>query len=310
MRDWRRRSARPTGGISSCGRCPAVTACRHSRPPGAQLGDWLPALRLHRWCSSHRVGLAPPACLRQLRRRGLRPPGAGAIWRRLQRELGRNLRLQVMQSSGGLIAQLLCAKDTILFLRPAGGLVAAVNWAGGSTPIVGFDMGAASPCVPLPRRRAGNGNGTWRCVCRGSGLERPGGDGDRRSLACGGTTAIHPWRPGVARGSTSMASDCKWAGSAGPIQARLATGAGRHHHRRNLLLGRLPPAAFPAVFAREIRGPNPELVRPACVEGSGRAGLPWRRDGEQCLKPWAEGALAIANDDGRSDQAISIPARP
>jgi len=188
-----------------------------------------------------------------------------AYLERLQRELGPHCRLRVMQSSGGLIApELLCAKDTILS-GPAGGLVAAVKLAGGSTPIVGFDMGGTSTDVfHAEAAGPGSGNGRGDGVCRGSGLERLEEteiaglrlQAERlpiHTVAAGGGSRLHFDGQRLQVGPASAGAD--------PGPACYRRGGPLTITDANLLLGRLQPAAFPAVFGPGgDQGPDPELV--------------------------------------------------
>jgi len=288
-----------TGGISSCA-VALLHSCRHPRQE-RQLGDWLQRFDFHQVVLSHRVGLRPrllpraqtsvvEACV---------APVLAAYLERLQRELGPHCRLRVMQSSGGLIApELLCAKDTILS-GPAGGLVAAVKLAGGSTPIVGFDMGGTSTDVfHAEAAGPGSGNGRGDGVCRGSGLERLEEteiaglrlQAERlpiHTVAAGGGSRLHFDGQRLQVGPASAGAD--------PGPACYRRGGPLTITDANLLLGRLQPAAFPAVFGPGgDQGPDPELVSQLFEELAERVALATGR--ASTPEALAEGALAIAND--------------
>jgi len=279
------------GGITSCA-VALLHSCRHPRHE-QQLGGWLQRFDFQPVVLSHRVGLRPrllpraqtavvEACV---------APVLAAYLEQLQGELGPHCRLRVMQSSGGLIApELLCAKDTILS-GPAGGLVAAVKLAGGSSPIVGFDMGGTSTDV-FHAEAAGPGSGSGVGMERLEETEIAGLrlQAERlpiHTVAAGGGSRLHFDGQRLQVGPASAGAD--------PGPACYRRGGPLTITDANLLLGRLQPAAFPAVFGPGgDQGPDPGLVSQLFQELAERVALATGRPSTP--EALAEGALAIAND--------------
>jgi 5-oxoprolinase (ATP-hydrolysing) len=164
-------------------------------------------------------------------------PVLSAYLQQLQADLGPHVPLQVMQSSGMLTApQVLHAKDTILS-GPAGGLVGAARTAAaaGFQRIVGFDMGGTSTDVCYVE-------GAWprhqQVELGGVPIQAP-------------MLAIHT----VAAGGGSCLSFDGLRLAVGPDSAGADPGPACYRRGgpltvtdANLLLGRLQPQHFPAVF--------------------------------------------------------------
>jgi 5-oxoprolinase (ATP-hydrolysing) len=163
---------------------------------------------------------------------------------RVQRQLGPQVPLRVMQSSGVLAApEALRAKDTILS-GPAGGLVGAVRTAAaaGFSRIVGFDMGGTSTDV---------------CYCEGDWPRR-------EQVELGGVPIQAPMLQihTVAAGGGSQLHFDGLRLAVGPQSAGAVPGPACYRRGgpltltdANLLLGRLRPEQFPAVFGPDGRQP-------------------------------------------------------
>jgi len=258
-----------------------AVALMHSATNGSHertLGAWLETLGFEQVALSHQVSSLP-----RLVPRGHTAvleaavaPVLQAYLRQVQRDLGPQVPLRVMQSSGVLSAAAeLRAKDTILS-GPAGGLVGAVRTAAaaGFTRIVGFDMGGTSTDVcycdgPWPRRQ--------QVELGGVPIQAP--MLEIHTVAAGGGSqlrfdglrlAVGPQSAGAVPGPA-----CYRRG--GPLTLTDA----------NLLLGRLRPACFPAVF-----GPAGDQPLDGAVVAEGFAQL---AQAMGCTpEAAAEGALAVA----------------
>ncbi len=274
-------------GLRSCA-VALLHAARHPRHE-RQLAEWLESFGFEQVALSHRVGLYPrlvpraqttvvEACV---------APALRAYLGRLRAELGEGCRLRVMQSNGGLIApELLLAKDTILS-GPAGGMVGAVKLAGGDGPIVGFDMGGTSTDV-FHFQASGPAGGWERCEeTEIAGLTLLAPMLPIHTVAAGGGSVLHFDGQRLQVGPSSAGADpgpaCYRRG--GPLTVTDA----------NLLLGRLQPAFFPAVFGpgRDQR-PDAAVVRRAFARLAGQIGAATGR--RPSAEQLAEGALAIAVD--------------
>jgi len=156
--------------------------------------------------------------------------------------------------------------------------VAARQAGGRVTPIVGFDMGGTSTDV----FHAGRGREVEMDVAMAFFAEEVAWSGWRDEIAglrpAGGTTAVHPWRPGWLAASTSMAQRLQWGGlgrerDPGPACYRRG-GPLTITDAKTCFVG--PPAAaalsggVPA--PAEIRGPSRELVS-QLFEELARAGV-------------------------------------
>ena len=233
----------------------AVALLHSVSNPGHELalGRWLERFGFEQIALSHQVSALP-----RLVPRGhtcVLEAAVGPVLQRylrqVQRALGPDVPLRVMQSSGVLAApQALRAKDTILS-GPAGGLVGAVRTAAaaGFERIVGFDMGGTSTDV---------------CYCEGAWPRREqvelGGVPiqapmlEIHTVAAGGGSRLHFDGLRLAVGPESAGAD--------PGPACYRRGGPLTITDANLLLGRLQPQFFPAVFGPQGDLPlDPEPVR-------------------------------------------------
>ncbi len=227
----------------------AAVALLHSviNPSHEQaVGNWLASLGFDQIALSHQVSPLP-----RLVPRGHTTvleaavaPVLSAYLNQLRADLGSHVPLQVMQSSGMLTApETLHAKDTILS-GPAGGLVGAarIAAAAGFRRIVGFDMGGTSTDVCYVE-------GTWprhqQVELGGVPIQAP-------------MLAIHT----VAAGGGSCLSFDGLRLAVGPDSAGADPGPACYRRGgpltitdANLLLGRLQPQYFPAVFGPDADQP-------------------------------------------------------
>lgn len=272
-------------GISSC----AVALLHSARHPGheLQLAEWLRPFGFGPVVLSHQVGRRPRLVPRAQTAvvEATVAPALVAYLDQLRSELGPHCRLRVMQSSGGLVApELLKAKDTILS-GPAGGMVAAVRLAAGSMPIVGFDMGGTS--TDVFHVEAGGPSPGWerRQETEIAGLSLQAEMLPIHTVAAGGGSVLHFDGQRLQVGPSSAGAD------PGPACYRL--GGPLTITDANLLLGRLQPEAFPAVF-----GPGRDQGLDAAVVRRGfqqLAELVGQASGvPTTAEALAEGALAIA----------------
>ncbi|MDM7935865.1 MAG: hydantoinase B/oxoprolinase family protein [Cyanobium sp. CZS 48M] len=273
-------------GFSSC----AVALLHSARHPRheCQLGQWLAPLGFDPVVLSHQLGRRPRLVPRAQTAvvEATVAPALKAYLDQLIAELGPHCRLRVMQSSGGLVApELLKAKDTILS-GPAGGMVAAVRLAGGrGTAIVGFDMGGTS--TDVFHGEAGGPAPGWgrRHDTEIAGLTLQAEMLPIHTVAAGGGSLVHFDGQRLQVGPSSAGAD--------PGPACYRRGGPLTITDANLLLGRLQPEAFPAVFGPDRdQGPDPLVVRQGfqqlaqqVSQASGAATTP---------EALAEGALAIA----------------
>ncbi|MEI7953243.1 MAG: hydantoinase/oxoprolinase family protein, partial [Synechococcaceae cyanobacterium ELA182] len=207
--------------------------------------------------------------------------------------LGAATRLRVMTSGGALQAPAqLQAKDTILS-GPAGGMVAAVAAARaagcGDRPIVGFDMGGTS--TDVFHFDGSRGEDAWERASSTeiAGLQVQAAMLPIHTVAAGGGSLLRADGRRLLVGPQSAGSDpgpaCYRRG--GPLTVTDA----------NLLLGRLPPGALPAVF-----GPCGDLaadavvVRQRFVALASELGQGNGDDGSLALEQLAQGALTIAHE--------------
>ncbi|MFO7630481.1 MAG: hydantoinase/oxoprolinase family protein, partial [Prochlorococcaceae cyanobacterium] len=249
-----------------------------------RLGTWLRQLGFGAVALSHQVSPLPrlvPRGQTTVLEAYVAPVLSGYL-DQLGQALGQAVQLRVMQSSGGLIApRLLRAKDTILS-GPAAGLVGAVatSAVAGFNKIVGFDMGGTSTDVCYC-------DGPWErqelAEVAGFALQAP--MLAIHTVAAGGGSLIQFDGQRLQVGPASAGADpgpaCYRAG--GPLTISDA----------NLLLGRLQPAWFPAVFGPQGDQPLDRGVVERQFEQLAATVLRLtgqRRSPEQL----AEGALAIA----------------
>ena len=285
-------------GLRSCAVL-LLHAARHPRHELA-LGEWLGRFGFELVSLSHAVAAQPrlvPRGQTTVVEAFVGPPLA-AYLAQLRAALGDGCRLRVMQSSGGLIApDQLRAKDTILS-GPAGGMVGAVRVAatalaeggaplGANGAIVGFDMGGTSTDV-FHFDPAGPDGGWERCghtEIAGVSLQAP--MLPIHTVAAGGGSVIHFDGLRLQVGPASAGADpgpaCYRRG--GPLTVTDA----------NLVLGRLQPGFFPALF-----GPGRDQPLDADVARQGFEALATRIGAATGRLPdteqLAEGALAIAID--------------
>ena len=242
------------------------------------LGAWLEQLGFTQIALSHQVSPLPrlvPRGHTTVLEAAVAPVLQGYL-QQVQAALGDQLPLRVMQSSGVLAPPAaLKAKDTLLS-GPAGGLVGAVRTAAaaGFGRIVGFDMGGTSTDVcyvdgAWPRRE--------QVELGGVPIQAPmlqihtvaAGGGSRLQFD-GVRLAVGPESAGADPGPACYRRN-------GPLTVTDA----------NLLLGRLQPPLFPAVFGPHADQPlDLEVVQQRFAELAAAMGC----SPEQA----AEGALAVA----------------
>ena len=243
-----------------------------------QLGEWLATFGFEQISLSHRVSPLP-----RLVPRGqttVLEAYVGPALRRyldqVQTALGAEVPLRIMQSSGGLTGpDRLQAKDTMLS-GPAGGLVGAARTsaAAGYPVIVGFDMGGTSTDV---------------CYCDGD-WER------REQWPLAGFTLQAPMLQihTVAAGGGSVLQFDGQRLQVGPASAGADPGPACYRRGgpltltdANLLLGRLQPQHFPAVFGPQADQPlDPQAARQPFAQLAAAMGT--------TPELVAEGAIAIA----------------
>jgi 5-oxoprolinase (ATP-hydrolysing) len=293
------------------------------------LGDWLGELGFGPVLLSHRVGAMPrwlPRLQTTLAEAALQPV-LQAYLDRVRRALGPATRLRVMTSAGVLQApEQLLAKDTILS-GPAGGLVGAVAVARAAgladRPIIGFDMGGTSTDVfhlepgaaapgpvaldavaPVPMAATAPDPGTAPLQARApapagaEALERQPDTliaGLRLQALC---LPIHT----VAAGGGSVLRFEGGRLQVGPASAGAVPGPACYRlggpltiTDANLLLGRLPPEALPAVF-----GPGGDQPPDGAVV---------RERFEALAAAMAQGALGALGESG-GDSLAATAASP
>lgn len=240
-------------GYSSC----AVALLHSTRNPSQelQLEQWLAPLGFEAVVLSHRLSGQPrlvPRGQTALVEAAVAPV-LGRYLRQVQRALGPATRLRVMRSSGALAApELLLAKDTILS-GPAGGMVGAVAVgrralaAAGlpPQPIVGCDMGGTSTDVfHFDDRCLSNAGGdlAWERspATEIAGLELQAPMLPIHTVAAGGGSVLRFDGRRLQVGPVSAGAD--------PGPAAYRRGGPLTITDANVLLGRLPLAALPAVF--------------------------------------------------------------
>ena len=242
------------------------------------LGRWLERFGFEQVALSHRVSPLPRlvprghTCVLE----AFVGPGLHGYLHQVQQALGPEVPLRVMRSSGVLAAPAaLHAKDTILS-GPAGGLVGAVRTAAaaGFGRIVGFDMGGTSTDV---------------CYCEGAwprrdqvelaGVPIQAPMLDIHTVAAGGGSRVHFDGLRLAVGPDSA--------GANPGPACYRRGGPLTITDANLLLGRLRPELFPALFGPAGDQPiDAQVVRERFAHLAAAMGC----SPEQA----AEGALAVA----------------
>lgn len=241
--------AAQSDGYTSC----AVALLHSTRNPcqELQLGAWLEPLGFEAVVLSHQLSGQP-----RLVPRGQTAVIEAAVapvlcsyLRQLQEALGSTTRLRVMRSSGALIApEVLFAKDTILS-GPAGGMVGAVvvgrqalEAAGlPPQPIVGFDMGGTSTDV-FHVEGGRQGDHLWERspATEIVGLQLQAPMLPIHTVAAGGGSILRFDGQRLLVGPASAGAD--------PGPAAYRRGGPLTITDANLLLGRLPLDALPAVF--------------------------------------------------------------
>ncbi len=213
----------------------------------------------------------------------------------LSEGLGEGARLFFMQSAGGLVAaSQFRGKDAVLS-GPAGGIVGMARTAAalGLTKLIGFDMGGTSTDVSL---YAGSYERVFETEIAGVRIAAP-------------MLAIHT----VAAGGGSVCSVGGGRLSAGPRSA--GSNPGPACYRRggpatvtdcNVVLGKIQPAFFPAVFGeggdRPIDGGASRAALRALADDLAR-----ETDEEVDPETLAEGLVAIAVDTmARAIRRISV----
>jgi 5-oxoprolinase (ATP-hydrolysing) len=259
-------------GYSSC----AVALLHSTRNPSQelQLEQWLAPLGFEAVVLSHRLSGQPrlvPRGQTALVEAAVAPV-LGRYLRQVQRALGPATRLRVMRSSGALAApELLLAKDTILS-GPAGGMVGAVAVgrralaAAGLPlqPIVGFDMGGTSTDVFHFDDRCLSGAGgdlAWERspATEIAGLELQAPMLPIHTVAAGGGSVLRFDGRRLQVGPVSAGAD--------PGPAAYRRGGPLTITDANVMLGRLPLAALPAVFGPKGDQPaDGEAVRRGFAE--------------------------------------------
>ncbi|MFN9934554.1 MAG: hydantoinase/oxoprolinase family protein, partial [Cyanobacteriota bacterium] len=185
-------------------------------------------------------------------------PVLSAYLERVRTDLGAGSRLRVMTSSGALCApSLLRAKDTILS-GPAGGMVgaaAAARAAGfGDRPLLGFDMGGTSTDVFHLAPGAEANGFEHRSETEIDGLRLQAAMLPIHTVAAGGGSVLQVEGGRLQVGPRSA--------GANPGPACYRRGGPATITDANVLLGRLPIEALPAVFgAGGDRPADGEAVR-------------------------------------------------
>ncbi|MFN7898811.1 MAG: hydantoinase/oxoprolinase family protein, partial [Synechococcaceae cyanobacterium] len=283
--------------LESEGGCAGVAvALLHSCRNGGHeraLGDWLRQRLSLPVLLSHQVSAQPrlvPRLHTTVAEAALRPV-LHRYLDRVREELGPHLRLRVMGSSGALLApELLQARDTILS-GPAGGMVGAIAVAAAAgferRPILGFDMGGTSTDVFHVAGASGDRSLENLSETAIDGLRLQVAMLPIHTVAAGGGSVLHVDGQRLQVGPASAGAD--------PGPACYRRGGPATITDANLLLGRLPIGALPAVF-----GPNgTQGVDGAEARQRFRAlaqALDRDPDAHLSLERLAHGALAIANE--------------
>ena len=203
-------------------------------------------------------------------------PVLGAYVDRVQAAVG-GAPLWFMTSAGGLVrAEAFRGRDAVLS-GPAGGVsgVAAVARAAGAKAVLGFDMGGTSTDVC---RFAGVLERRETALVAGVRLRAPMVDVE--TVAAGGGSILHFDGDRARAGPASAGAD--------PGPAAYGRGGPATVTDANLVLGRLDPARFPAVFGPRGDAPlNAVAARAALADLAARMGLA----GPEAA---AEGFLAVA----------------
>ncbi|MCP9884876.1 hydantoinase B/oxoprolinase family protein [Synechococcus sp. ATX 2A4] len=297
-------------GLRSCA-VALLHAARHPRHE-RQLGAWLERFCFEQVALSHAVAPRPRLIARAQTAvvEAYVGPALQAYLAGLRRALGAGTSLRVMQSSGGLLApELIRAKDTILS-GPAGGMVGALKAAAGAActgataagalcagAIVGFDMGGTStdvfhvaaqePASTGPQLEAAGERWERSDSTVVAGLPLEAAMLPIHTVAAGGGSVLHfdgeRLQVGPASAGAQPGPACY--GRGGPLTITDA----------NLLLGRLQPAGFPAVFGATGDQPlDPEPASAGFAALAARIAAAVGRPHQP--EALAEGAVAIAID--------------
>jgi 5-oxoprolinase (ATP-hydrolysing) len=249
-------------GYTTCAVALLHSTCNPSHE--LQLGAWLEPLGFEAVVLSHRLSGRPrlvPRGQTALVEAAVAPV-LGRYLHQVQQALGPATRLQVMRSSGTLAApEALLAKDTILS-GPAGGMVGAVSVglqvleAAGlpPQPIVGFDMGGTSTDVFHFNGRRGDLAWERSPTTEIVGLQLQAPMLPIHTVAAGGGSILHFDGQRLLVGPASAGAD--------PGPAAYRRGGPATITDANVLLGRLPVEALPAMFGPSANQPaDGEAVR-------------------------------------------------
>ncbi|MCS5692005.1 hydantoinase B/oxoprolinase family protein [Cyanobium sp. FGCU-6] len=265
-------------------------AYRHPQEELA-LGSWLEQRGLGPVQLSHRVSRRArlvPRLATTVAEAALAPVLSSYL-EQVRADLGAATRLRVMTSSGALCApSLLRATDTILS-GPAGGMVgaaAAARAAGfADRPMLGFDMGGTSTDVFHLQPGAGADGFEHRSETEIDGLRLQAAMLPIHTVAAGGGSVLHVEGGRLQVGPRSAAAD--------PGPACYRRGGPATITDANVLLGRLPLHALPAVFGPGGDQPaDGEAVRQRFEELAAR--LTVAGEAPPRAETVAKGALTIA----------------
>jgi 5-oxoprolinase (ATP-hydrolysing) len=202
------------------------------------------------------------------------------------------VRLQFMQSSGGLTdAQLFRGKDSILS-GPAGGIVgmARTAQAAGFDKVIGFDMGGTSTDVS---HYAGEFERQYETQVAGVRMRAP--MLSIHTVAAGGGSILH------FDGSRYRVGPDSAAASPGPAAYR--RGGPLTVTDANIMLGRIQPAHFPSVFGESGDQPlDTEIVRDRFAALARRIG---EATGGPSLSPGSGGSAARSGASPSPEQVAA-----
>ena len=272
--------------LAAGSRSVAVALLHSVRNPAheLELERWLRQQGVGSIALSHRLSAQPRLVPRG--HTALVEAAVGPVLRRylgqVQEALGNATPLRVMRSSGALAAPSeLLAKDTILS-GPAGGMVGAVAVATAvnpTGPFVGFDMGGTS--TDVFHFDPGRGEAAWERSAETSieGLRLQAPMLPVHTVAAGGGSILRCVDGRLLVGPQSAGAD--------PGPAAYRRGGPATITDANLLLGRLPAEALPAVFGPDGDQPvDLDAVRQRFAELSEATGL--------APEAVAEGGLRVA----------------
>ena len=205
------------------------------------------------------------------------------------------IRLQCMQSNGGIVAaELFSGKDAVLS-GPAGGVLGLARMAqlAGFSKAIGFDMGGTSTDVS----RFDDGyEKAWQTQV--AGIEFPTDMLHIETVAAGGGSRLHYDGSKMSVGPDSA--------GAIPGPACYRQGGPLTITDANLMLGRVVPRFFPQVFGADANLP---LEREVVISGFKRLASTISEDSRQQMTPEqvAAGYIRIANQNmGQAIKTVSI----